>query len=405
MTSLAAKSLLTVAACGIVWCDREIELSPGGIEWQATPSGDRTIDSNHCVWQPTRQVSELRQQGDVLGIHMGAGYPEPVCEPSVFCTNCCREHWQGVARFWVGDGRQLAIASSHYAGSHIAVGRMATRDGDRRRWRGNRHSMSGTDWSVAPAPEDRIERDLLFSSDSAFNHPGGIQALGRYLFVPVQPMDGGSTGAVALYDVCQSDDPDTCDPLATPKLVWSRAVGTSADAVAALKRADGRFLMLVSNAKSHHLNLFLSSPGRRMDEQEVFGDTPNLMAPFAAIRDWQTGYQAIQLLESCEDHELFLLASHFIGQDLTPGEDWIDLWSLSLDEPNGSFQLQRVANRHLDCGTPGGKQCDLDAAAGAYVDPDGRLVLYATEHDNDGEPGGFVKMMEFSVESDELTSQ
>jgi hypothetical protein len=39
-------------------------------------------------------------------------------------------------------------------------------------------------------------------------------------------------------------------------------------------------------------------------------------------------------------------------------------------------------------------QCNLDAAAGAYVTPSGELHMYAAEHDNDG-PEGSIKMKEF----------
>jgi hypothetical protein len=57
-----------------------------------------------------------------------------------------------------------------------------------------------------------------------------------------------------------------------------------------------------------------------------------------------------------------------------------------------------VVARMLHCsegsGLSGGRQCDFAAAAGAYVDRDGRLYYYATEHDAYG-PGGSVRMMEF----------
>jgi hypothetical protein len=116
----------------------------------------------------------------------------------------------------------------------------------------------------------------------------------------------------------------------------------------------------------------------------------------SSIGDWEFGnYQNLNLVTQC-DGTLFLVGTHLNSYNR---EDWIDLFRLS--EEYGQTVITKVAKKHLYCGYPSpgydsgtNRQCNLDAAGGVYVDPSGQLIVYGTEHDNDG-PNGSVKMMEF----------
>ncbi len=71
-------------------------------------------------------------------------------------------------------------------------------------------------------------------------------------------------------------------------------------------------------------------------------------------------------------------------------EDWIRLFRVSRN--GSSFIFTLLQERHLKLNDPD-MGC-LAAAGGFYVSPTGQLILYTTEHDNDG-PGGTIKMGEF----------
>jgi hypothetical protein len=78
---------------------------------------------------------------------------------------------------------------------------------------------------------------------------------------------------------------------------------------------------------------------------------------------------------------------------LTFGADFADLFLL--ENLGNTVAITKVGKRHLYCGSPfAGQQCNFDAAGGVYVTPNRTLLLYGTEHDNDG-PQGSVKAEEF----------
>jgi chitodextrinase len=61
----------------------------------------------------------------------------------------------------------------------------------------------------------------------------------------------------------------------------------------------------------------------------------------------------------------------------------------------GELTLSLVASKHFWCDSDGaGRIGNFRASAGVYVSPSGELILYTTEHDNDG-PSDSVRMGEF----------
>jgi hypothetical protein len=395
----------------------------------AVSSPASTGHANRCVVDPIGQIESLRTHGEVMGFQMGSAYPIPDCD-----TGDCVDHWQGIQRLAVGDGRVLAVSSSDQdAGAHVALVRMGTRKPDRRRLRGNRMSTvsyESGDWNVVPPSTDRIAFDLgVCDGCENLDHPGGLQAAGRYLFVPVENT-GSSSGTptfkagVAIYDVCYGQDAWACNPTLNPTEVAYYDKLHAASWVGATRLADGRWLMIVGNNGNRRMDLHVSE-STSLEASSPFGepDAPDLTLechyewqyvvngwtlvkvcnnagladfPSSSSLDSTWGYQNVQLITECGTGQLYVVASHFTGSEVLSGEDWVDLFKLDLLQDGTSYSvvLDKVANQHLYCGTPGGKQCELDAAGGPYIDSQGRLLFYATEHDNDG-PAGSVKMMEF----------
>ncbi len=71
-------------------------------------------------------------------------------------------------------------------------------------------------------------------------------------------------------------------------------------------------------------------------------------------------------------------------KDSVSSEDFVDLYRLDNVPESNDVAITKVVKRQLVCGYRGHNHCDFDAAGGVYVDPEHRLFLYGTEHDNDG---------------------
>ncbi|RYZ44071.1 MAG: hypothetical protein EOO71_00950 [Myxococcaceae bacterium] len=103
-------------------------------------------------------------------------------------------------------------------------------------------------------------------------------------------------------------------------------------------------------------------------------------------------FQSLNFVTDCNDSQLYLVGTRLGGLRWgAVSDDYAHLYRVKLD---GHMRIEHVASKHLYCSNDGSRQCNLDAAAGIFVGPDRGLILYATEHADDG-PGSTVKMMEF----------
>ena len=382
-----------IGSCGLksgsCWCDNLCHkygdcctdiceaCSVSGCELKGAVCEYGDLYCNPYVRNVAASVFNLRSHGDLMGFNMG-DYPD--VNQNFFYS----EHWQGTQRLMTGDGRYLAVSANHKDWSRFAIVHLGTRSTGSDRWRSNRLVKGVSSWNVGPSSWDVVVKEFRVSS--VLNHAGGLHVIGNYIAVPLEEKDGSSNyGMVVLYDISIPEN---------PRFRWAFSLPTiHAGAVAISKLNDGRFLMVTAREDSEILDIFLSSAN-------------SLTAPswthLATWRksEWQGdggidtnwgAYQAIALVTE-HDGDLYLIGTHNTG-DLVSEKDWIDAYRLILKE-DSTVKLSKVAKRHLFCGTPGKKQCNLDAGAGVYVTSDHRLYLYATEHDNDG-PGDSVKMMEF----------
>jgi hypothetical protein len=400
------------------------EVVRGVVSTAYKPTDIAKWDFNRCVPDPIGQVQRLRARGDVIGYNMGAGYPEPGCG-----LTGCKNHWQGIQRLPVASRRLFAVSSRREDAARFALVRFGTRNTTGRRLRGNRMSTTAPDWWVKPAASDAIA--LTQVVNTSFDHPGGMQTLGRYLFVPTEQTDGGGSARVYNYDMGALTDAVACDPTTgagCPKKLWGFVFATNGAALAAAAKiqdpaAKDRYLMITAGRDSNVLDFYFSTPGYSIASPSVFGGTSSwgkYQARFDRAAHPESGfrskYQNLNLITACTG-QLYLVATQNSGEWPYGGVDLVDLFELKLETIPDSddaqirydAQVRLVASKTLYCHAtptdwctyPGSstptecpRECHLDAAAGAYVDPAGRLLLYATEHDNDG-PGGSVKMLEF----------
>jgi hypothetical protein len=341
------------------------------------PCGWGADDCNRCVPDAVAAVNSLRTHGDVLGFF-------PIGDP-VTLSN----HWQGIQRLPGGGGHYLAVSHSG-ATKAFTVVEMGSRNTDGTRFRSNRLAPSTSYPATSPPSADRAITDVWFW-DMSYTHSGGMQSSGNLLAVPLESGASGEHGRVVFYDLSSPWSPVR---LKVSQLGQTRDAGTASLA----KLSEGRFLLILGRANANNLEFHLSTEEDLRSASAGFAplDTWNEGELRSVIDDWEFGnYQNLNLVTQC-DGALFLVGTHLNSYT---GEDWVDLFRLT--EASGQAVLTKVAKRHLYCGYPSpgydsgaNRHCNLDAAGGIYVDPSGQLIIYGTEHDNDG-PSGSVKMMEF----------
>ncbi|HEU5056910.1 MAG TPA: hypothetical protein VFU21_10315, partial [Kofleriaceae bacterium] len=194
----------------------------------------------------------------------------------------------------------------------------------------------------------------------------------RMLVVPLERGDGGSV--VHLYDFSRPAAPRLVAAIAHRGARGELLSHAGAAGMAAL--ADGRHLLVVGTRHSRRLDFYLSRRGELAADGWRHLDRWDAGELETAIGDRGFGhYQSLHLLAG-RDGALYLLGSYrrFFHQD------WLDLHQLSLGrgaDGQPAVRLVKVGRKHLDCSGGAADRCNLDAGTGVYVDPDGRLRVYA----------------------------
>ncbi len=414
--TLAVTTALVVAAFGCT------STSPGAAETSATgttsaalksdflgfstteyrPSKSLTWDWNRCVPDPVGQVERLRMRGDVIGTNMGAGFPD---------VDEDKNHWQGLVRLPVGPSNLFAMDARFGDGSRLGIARISGSSvATGRRIRGNRMSTTQPDWDVAPPAQDAILWKDLISTGHV--HPGGMQTLGSHLFVPLEE----SGALIVNYDVSQIGTFPCTQGVNCPSLRWALPLSMTGGAAAfagVAKLADGRYVLATAEKDTTVIHFLVSKdPSRAIDDPQVFDGALHGAIACKLPNGESCYYQHLSVLTACSTSKLepnagalYVLASGSAAREKS-GDDMVHLFELGLTNGGDpafpgtdlTVAMNEVASRHLYCSSyPSSsyvRQCDFLAAVGTYVDPEGRLLVYASEHDNDG-PNGSVKMMEF----------
>ncbi|HEU4537691.1 MAG TPA: hypothetical protein VFS00_26405 [Polyangiaceae bacterium] len=381
-------------------------------------------DSNRCVPNVVAQFDAIKDHGEIMGFRDGGS---PISYPPLDTDD---DHWQGVQRLAFPSDHRLfmVLTSSHGSGGRYALVGLGSRvlgGLTGRRFGGNRMSFTDQDWDVAPQGNDTIHQTGLTSTATLYNHPGGIQALGQFLAVPLEVIGGGGPpGRTQLFDTGTAIDFDVDQCAGTTagciRSQWVFEHGQPGAGESALaKLDDGRYLMItaVSSATSV-LEVNVSGLGgdgapRPIGDPFVFGawNSPgnggasSAVFSMGAVPGWKP-YQSLQLVTECGSGHLYLVGMEKEGD----GDDWADLYRLNL-RPTGALNAEgeplvstgsiattftRVRSKHFWCtyeGSP--RQCDFDAATGVYVDPFGTLLVYATVHTDTAPASGVTRFVEF----------
>lgn len=204
-------------------------------------------------------------------------------------------------------------------------------------------------------------------------------------------------GRVLFYDM---SDPER--PLRMS--VRIERPGRKAYAVAVTRLVNHHYLVAVLSDRdelARRLDLYLSLTAELADG---FGVEPvTWFADQVGARNGQDAnfgdFQNISFVQQA-DGRIFLVGLHNTApsMDILPGRDYADLYELQfagallqLASPELRVPVvTKIANRHLVCQAG---HCNLDAAAGLYVDSEGNLAVYATTFWLDGNA---LKLTEFA---------
>lgn len=382
-------------------------------------------DCNPCVDNVIHAVNTLSARGETLGFWMGAGHLKPTGSGT-------KRHWQGIQRLSIIPGTRLgvphlAVSSSHREQeppySRFALVKMESRDNSGLRLRSNRLEIGKLTHDVAPSPLDRVVESVVISTE--YNHPGGMQAIGKYLFVGSDGNigHGRNTALFTLWDMtknlAQPDNP----------VFGFELPGQNANSVGIVRLEDGRYLMVRALLDARELEFYISrSSNIEENESELWWELwdwwhfGELQTELGNNKEWAdlscgdipfighaAGYQNTNLVTDCRDGRLYLIASH--GRcPAGGGGDFVDVFRIDMpynERPANQSNyrnsgvgaiITKVAKRHMfPSGNAGNRQGDFQAAAGAYISPDNKLYFYATEHGVTDKFNG-VEMIEFGPE-------
>jgi hypothetical protein len=370
-------AVVCVAACATASeedpiSEAEIEASVGGAAPRLVGAacGWGVADCNLCMRDVVSEFRRVPARGAVMGWWMASDAPD------VDMTN----HWEGIVRPVVGHTRQLVI-TRRGAGAMFATVSMGSRNGTGLRFGANRFAIDAQLAQTPPPANDAMVH--LQAEPTGYDHAGGASAVGRFVAVP---LENGRSSRVVFFD------------FAAPGLpLWAsleRPTIGQAGTVSIAKLRDGRFLVIVGRKDAGILDFYVSTGTDLATTGCVSIGWWAYWMVGTTINDWNFGdYQSLTLLTQC-DGSLFLLGMHNDGNRPIFLQDWADLFQIDATMSGGFFVLTKVAKKHMYCTRGGTRQCNFDAASGAYVSSQGELILYSTEHGNDG-PQHTVKMVEF----------
>ena len=358
-----------------------------------------------------------------------------------------RKHFQGIVRkhgpgtpylFLSRSGKDVEcpLDCNHDHGN-IYIVRMESRDTNGERLRSNRlvrdwsifEYLPDADgdgqpefnpWPTPPDPRDKTVAKITFNGLNGWpedGHPGGMQLVGDVLVVPLaEPYDGGAANRILFIDVSNPETPvlkSQFDPLQVSDP--SGEFGAGLLAVTPVLSPDGsgvRYIMLIAGGNNKDVRLFRSlSTALKPDGQpDVNGPTDlkaaNLSWEF--VRSWTGGelddtgkdtwpdskvHQMFNFVRQEKlDGRLFLLGARNDESVYLPGggTDYLDLYEVHVDQYGNPADdlLTHVERKHVSTNSigGGGDTSHFSGSSGVYVSPSGELIVYASEHDNEG-PG------------------
>ena len=339
-----------------------------------------------CAPNVAQQLNELKHHGEALGFHRGNS-PDP--------TNS--KHYQSIQRLSSAGTPTFFVSLSRSESGALLVMQLKSRPTQGERVRSNKLQKGVRTPSTVPPTNDSVVRTISFNGTflngarlPRYSHVGGMQLVGDTLAVALEgPMTGESAdGMIVLFDVS--------NPL-SPVILRKIALPHKAGGVALSRYGSGWLMLVIGPDFNRTLRAYVSDRADLSDLSNAFRFidlwsstelTNPLVWPLGPI-----GMQTINLIRQCNS-QLFLLGNWNSNPIPGLGPDYMSLFEVRLTGSPQKLVLTFIRQRHLFCDSEAGVICDMLAAGGVYVSPLGELLVYGTEHDNDG-PSGTIRMGEF----------
>lgn len=339
--------------------------------------------------------ARIRVYGEYLAAHGNGLIPPPWYTTAVRNKMGFRNHFQGIQRLPNKNYLVVSGSNTNEPMSNLFIIKM--------------DSQSATgNWTTnipggkVPPPGDTVVKAL--SIDSVMWHAGGLSALGDILAVPVygsKPLHG----KILFYDMRNPEKPRKLG-------IEIDRPGRKAYAAALTKLSTGFYLAAVLSGRDHlprRLDFYLSQSKNFLD-----GFNPNFVTWLASEVQAGAGqdknfsdFQSIAFIPQ-SDERLFFAGFHNTIPSLRiiPGKDYGDLFEVifpaeTLRETNPVLAkplIMKIANRQFYCKDG---YCNMDAAAGLYINPSGSLALYAATFWLDQNT---IKFTAFNPEADTASS-
>lgn len=346
--------------------------------WVTSDATD--LSANRCAVDPTGDLSSRLSVDPPYVLAYSSG--RTGCGVWAPTTGDGLTHHQGIQRMNMGGKNYFLVTSSAAAGTFAGfeVVELGSRSSTRAAL-GQNVSPGGT-----PPCADRVVRYMDYPFTSR-DHAGGLQAMGRYVAVPLENSDDTFAAGFRVADLAIP-----ASPIWSPTTLRTRGQTANAGAASLARLADGTFVALIFGNDSDDVEVFVSS------DASMPGFAPNTASWISVAQASTPGgfeaYQNVQFVTKC-DGTLYVVGTH---KNLS-NSDWADLWRVDFSSSYAP-SFTKVANRNMKCSTGNTgnvRYCDFQAGAGVYVSDAGRLAVYGVEHYNDAVPGtpNGVKVREF----------
>ena len=368
------------------------------------------------------QFDKLNQRPDALAFALGDS-PSPHIG----------KHYQGIVRktgpgtpymFLSRSGNDVpeCINCGDDPGNVLVV-RMGSRDTTGERLRSNRlvrdWEIAGVTrfgainiWPTPPDPRDGVVTTIFFNGQNGwpnYGHAGGMQLLGDVLVVPLSHRydDSLSENLIVFIDVSNPEVPVKLSEFPPDA---SAAFEGGQVAVTPVLNASGpglRYLLLVAGKDNDEVRLYRSRSTTGHENGPTDLKAGNLCWDLlrswtgAEMRDpevgdtWPTeGSQSHQMFNFVRQQSLtgplFLIATRNTESvlGLGDGSDLIYLYSVHVDAHGNPaddlvtfLAIKGVATESIG---GGGDTSHFTGSTGVYVSPSGELILYASQHNNEG---------------------
>ena len=313
---------------------------------------------------------------------------------------------------------------------NLDIVKLETRDTNGERLRSNRlrrgWSMAGTVWPglpnfwpTPPDARDKVVKTIFFNGHNGwpnYGHPGGMQIVGDILVVPLlKPYTAGDPAFNIIFiDISNPESPvlkSQFNPLSVSDPSDEFEAGQVAVTPVLNPQGAGvRYIMLIAGKNNKDVRLYRSLPTctgpTDCTERSTNLKATNLKWEF--LRSWTgeemddpgkdswpcCGSQSYQMFnfvrQASLDGPLYLIGSFNTDSVYSPGggTDYLDLHKVNVD-PYGNPQehlLLQIERKHVATGSigGGGDTSHFTGSAGVYVSPTGELIVYASQHNNEG---------------------